>query len=111
MQDIGLVEDARKNLIQTPRSDRDLKYAPKSGNMAVYLTQDLIFFKKYDEKKGGKPNNDQYIILEAMLAYFGANKSEVRPYFKEIGLLGQEEDAIHPFLSKVNIDVCEGIYR
>lgn len=106
LKDIGLTD----NNTEQPEY-RNLKYAPKAGNMAVFLTSDLIFFKRYTPDKGGKPNNDEYIILEAALAYFGADRQRVKKYLIELGFLEHtDRSTSHSFLEKVNFERCEGIF-
>ncbi|MBN8683905.1 MAG: type VI-B CRISPR-associated RNA-guided ribonuclease Cas13b [Chitinophagales bacterium] len=112
LKDIGTKLEVRNFWKRPAYKERELKYAPKSGHMAVFLARDLIFFKPY-APEDHKANNDQFVILEYLLAYFGSNREGVKQYLLELGLLpkvGANNKNIHPFLADVNIETCSGIF-
>jgi hypothetical protein len=76
----------------------------KAGKIASWLAMDICYWKPYTNKnlKNGKPNNDQYTRLQAMLAYYPIYKDELPQYFKELNLISNYNDnQVHPFLKNV----------
>ena len=80
--------------------------AIKCGHIGDFLTDDLMRFQQTDHTKpdGGKLNSQQYQILQASLAYYGAHIHEpprIDELLKDCGLLGGEFS--HPFLHKLKL--------
>ncbi len=80
----------------------------KCGYMGDFLSEDLLRFQPIDETKkdtdGGKINSQQYQILQATLAYYGAHIDQppkVVELLKDCGLL--EGEFKHPFLANLNL--------
>lgn len=111
LKDIGFVAGKNPNMLVLPPFDRNLQYAPRAGEMATWLADDLVFLKPplEDQKNLGKPNNDKYNVLQSMLAYFGNYKNELEDYFTELGLLSDNINKSHPFLHRIKPQNCTGI--
>lgn len=74
----------------------------KAGDIAHWLTKDLVFLKKTDsnKKNNGKPNNQQYNHLQELLAYFPSNRYTIERFLNELGFYSGEGK--HPFIDKVS---------
>ena len=68
----------------------------QAGEMATYLAKDLVFLMPPGSHK---PNNEEYNELQALLAYFGKEKDQLKAYFQELSLTGSGPS--HPFLHHI----------
>ena len=82
--------------------------AIKCGDMADFLTDDILRFQPIDQSKieadGGKLNSQEYQILQSTLAYYGAHIDKpprIVDLLTEFGLLSGEFK--HPFLDKLQL--------
>lgn len=82
-----------------------------NGQMATYLAGDLIYLKppNPEAKNGGKPNNDEYRVLQSSIAYFSLNKDKLLEYFQSLGLRGEGIPFTHPFLDEVDLQERRGV--
>ncbi len=73
----------------------------KSGVLADFLAKDMLYFQPAAESEdGGKVTSLNYQVLQAALAQFAANRSELRGIFKNCGLIQSEYP--HPFLLEIS---------
>lgn len=79
----------------------------KCGNMADFLARDIIRLQKPINNMKGKPNSTEFQVLQAKLAFFGANKETLAATFKNLGLIHSENP--HPFLNTIPVKDCIGI--
>lgn len=87
------------------KSTKDTVRVIPVGKMAQILARDIVFMLPHVDKVS-KPNNQQYYVLQNMLAYFSLNKKELRDLFKELNLTQADR---HPFLHKINLEKNKGI--
>jgi len=80
----------------------------KSGIMADFLARDIIRLQKPLNGMKGKANSTEFQVLQAKLAFFGANKLNLDDTFKNLNLVGGDNP--HPFLNEIQINKCKGIF-
>ena len=75
----------------------------KSGDMANFLAHDIIALQPplEGEKRNGKPNEKQFQVLQAKLAYFGREKEDLYSFYKSLRLVNSKNR--HPFLHKKSL--------
>ena len=81
--------------------------AIKCGNIGDFLAEDLIRFQAVNpqQSNGGKLNSQQYQILQAALAYYGAHIDKpptIIDLLTNSGLLGGKFP--HPFLNRLDLE-------
>ena len=74
----------------------------RAGKLADFLARDMMALQKFDPDKKGKDKltSINYQVLQATLAYYGANKGTIADMFKKIGLIGGDNP--HPFLNQID---------
>ena len=81
-----------------------------AGDSALYLAKDMLYLQPHltDEKGNatGKANPDEFQLLQARLAFFGAVKHKLENTFRLCNLI--ESGNPHPFLYRINWMKCEG---
>jgi hypothetical protein len=109
-------QDQLKQLLQHADKKRGQKgfKAIKCGHIGDFLTDDLMRFQPVDADKsdGGKINSQQYQILQAALAYYGAHINEppkVVDLLRDAGLL--QGKFAHPFIAELNLESQPNQYR
>lgn len=105
VQMIKKVDKQKSSYDQKPGSKDYVEL--KSGNMADFLARDIIRLQEPLNTMKGKPNSTEFQVLQAKLAYFGANKLTLNDTFKSLNLVGGENP--HPYLNKIQISECKGI--
>lgn len=85
------------------------KRCPRNGEMATYLATDLVFLKPLQKNNDGKPNNQQYKILQSSIAYFSINKEKIKNYLYETKILSKNKAEAHPFLNVKIINKSQGV--
>lgn len=102
-----LLKNLGYNFVEKKPLKRDtntnLRYVPKVGQMASWLASDIVYFMKIDGSHTSKPNNDQYNILQKMLAYYGAEKNNLNDYLKELNIKQTKNISNHPFILDLKI--------
>jgi hypothetical protein len=101
-------QEQLKSLLQVEkkRGQKGFK-AIKCGHIGDFLTDDLMRFQPVDASKsdGGKINSQQYQILQAALAYYGAHINEppkVVDLLRDAGLLHGK--FAHPFIGDLKLE-------
>lgn len=101
-------QEQLKSLLQVEkkRGQKGFK-AIKCGHIGDFLTDDLMRFQPVDASKsdGGKINSQQYQILQAALAYYGAHIHEppkVVDLLRDAGLLHGK--FAHPFIGELKLE-------
>ena len=81
----------------------------RAGKLADFLARDIISLQKFDLAKKGKDKltSIDFQVLQAALAYYGANKDTIADMFKRIGLLDGGNP--HPFLKEIDPGKCNSI--
>lgn len=102
-------QEQLKQLLQHADKKRGQKgfKAIKCGHIGDFLTDDLMRFQPVDASKsdGGKINSQQYQILQAALAYYGAHLNEppkVVDLLRDAGLLRGK--FAHPFIGDLKLE-------
>lgn len=74
----------------------------RAGKLADFLARDILALQAFDPAKTGKDKltSLNYQVLQATLAFYGANKDAIAEMFQKIGLL--DGDNPHPFLKEVD---------
>ncbi len=99
------INNQKDNFAQKPGSKDYVEM--KSGNMADFLARDIIRLQKPLAGMKGKPNSTEFQVLQAKLAFFGANKDSLDATFNNLQLTNSENP--HPFLHQIRVDTCKGI--
>lgn len=101
-------QEQLKSLLQVEkkRGQKGFK-AIKCGHIGDFLTDDLMRFQPVDASRpdGGKINSQQYQILQAALAYYGAHINEppkVVDLLRDAGLLHGK--FAHPFIGDLKLE-------
>lgn len=101
----GLLKDAEKGR------------SPRVGEQATWLAEDIVFLTPptihYVDGKAHpqKLNNDQFRVLQSSLAYFSRDKKKILRFLQEeTAILSKEKEAGHPFLHRIKIEQCAGIF-
>lgn len=87
--------------------------APKSGEIASWLVNDMMRFQPVQKDNEGKPlnnskaNSTEYQLLQRTLAFFGSEHERFAPYFKQTKLI--ESSNPHPFLKDTEWEKCNNI--
>ena len=87
--------------------------APKSGEIASWLVNDMMRFQPVQRDEEGKPlnnskaNSTEYQLLQRTLAFFGSEHERLDPYFKQMNLIGDNNP--HPFLKETKWEECNNI--
>lgn len=95
----------KNNYFQKPGSKDYVEM--KSGNMADFLARDIIRLQKPVDGMKGKPNSTEFQVLQAKLAFFGANKQSLNAIFRNLHLINGDNP--HPFLYEITIEKSFGI--
>jgi hypothetical protein len=102
-----------KNLIKAADKGR----SPRIGEQATWLAEDIIFLTppKIHQVNGEdhpqKLNNDQFRVLQSSLAYFSTNRQKILNFLRdETTILSNDPQKRHPFLFKIDILKCQGIF-
>lgn len=107
----------QKALLKERLKDAEKGRSPRVGEQATWLAEDIVFLtppQVHDAK--GRPheqklNNDQFRILQSSLAYFSINRENIFHFLKnETPILSKSPSERHPFLFKINIQKCNGIF-
>ena len=109
----NLIDKLQPSLIFKPKTKEKRKRQRiahlKAGDTADFLARDMIFLQPYlkdeNNKISGKPNSDEFQLLQASLAFFRRDKKELPSVFKLCKLIDSKNP--HPFLSKINLDKCD----
>lgn len=106
-----LLKRLEKEVERRKARDESVSDRILNGQMATYLAGDLIYLKPPDPaaKNLGKPNNDEYRVLQSSIAYFSPNKDKLLEYFRSLGLMGEGIPFTHPFLKEVNPQERSGV--
>lgn len=102
--------DKKLTRIKSPKSNRlgkDGFAEIKSGKLADFLAEDILYFQPTKDNGRDKVTGMNYQILQASLAFYGEKCTEMKNLFIECGLL--ESSNNHPFLNKMNLDKCKNI--
>ncbi|WP_256963391.1 type VI-B CRISPR-associated RNA-guided ribonuclease Cas13b [Prevotella intermedia] len=87
--------------------------APKSGEIASWLVNDMMRFQPVQRDENGEPlnnskaNSTEYQLLQRTLAFFGSEHEHLAPYFKQTKLI--ESSNPHPFLNDTEWEKCSNI--
>lgn len=87
--------------------------APKSGEIASWLVNDMMRFQPVQRDENGEPlnnskaNSTEYQLLQRTLAFFGSEHERLAPYFKQTKLI--ESSNPHPFLNDTEWEKCNNI--
>ena len=87
--------------------------APKSGEIASWLVNDMMRFQPVQKDENGEPlnnskaNSTEYQLLQRTLAFFGSEHERLAPYFKQTKLI--ESSNPHPFLNDTEWEKCNNI--
>ncbi len=87
--------------------------APKSGEIASWLVNDMMRFQPVQRDENGEPlnnskaNGTEYQLLQRTLAFFGSEHERLDPYFKQMNLIGDNNP--HPFLNDTEWEKCNNI--
>ena len=87
--------------------------APKSGEIASWLVNDMMRFQPVQRDENGEPlnnskaNSTEYQLLQRTLAFFGSEHERLAPYFKQMKLI--ESSNPHPFLNDTEWEKCNNI--
>ena len=87
--------------------------APKSGEIASWLVNDMMRFQPVQRDENGEPlnnskaNSTEYQLLQRTLAFFGSEHERLAPYFKQTNLI--ESSNPHPFLNDTEWEKCSNI--
>ena len=87
--------------------------APKSGEIASWLVNDMMRFQPVQRDENCEPlnnskaNSTEYQLLQRTLAFFGSEHERLAPYFKQTKLI--ESSNPHPFLNDTEWEKCSNI--
>ncbi len=104
----GSRED-KKTKKQLRKEQRNLHIS--AGDSALFLTKDMLYLQPPLKDKAGNPspkgkaNPDEFQLLQARLAFFGAEKENLERTFRLCRLIGSENP--HPFLYKLKWKDCK----
>jgi hypothetical protein len=118
---LSMIEDTEK---RKKRLDKDLDTSErknkigrsehrevKAGVLADFIAEDLMRFQATIKDSEGKPKGKAtgltFQVLQAKIAYYGANKAELKNIFAECNLIDAPNE--HPFLQRTKYDKHEGI--
>lgn len=110
--------EKQRKIVKKLIKDAENGYSLRIGEQATWLAEDIVFLTPatiYKDKNGNphkqKLNNDQYRILQSAIAYFSTEKEEIIDFLhNETSILSLNPKERHPFLNKINIRKCGGIF-
>ncbi|WP_455961976.1 type VI-B CRISPR-associated RNA-guided ribonuclease Cas13b [Bacteroides bouchesdurhonensis] len=74
----------------------------RPGQLARYLSKDLLFFQPYDDSKNNKVTGLNFQILQSSLAIYDKSLEELKSLFYRANLLSKNKPEMeHPFLRKI----------